>query len=170
VLYVSSDNRLLARQKTPVDPVWQPLRSLGNSNLRVHEADAGAAGNGSLAVAAVYSTEFSTGPGARVFYHTQPTGAGRPSWVQELVWDERTDSWSAGARIRDVAANSRLTATVHGSALRLFYCSGNRTLQESWMNISDTSGNYTKGGCFRLIPLFFSLATLPCTEVEPISM
>ena len=99
-------------------------------------------------MAAAYSTRFHGGPAARLFYHSVATdGTAR---VQELVWNQTADSWALGATLTDPYPNSHLAVTIDNSTqlLRLFYSSGNLTLGESWLNISDPNGVYREGTSF----------------------
>ena len=96
-------------------------------------------------MAAVYSVNFDDGPGARLFYHAvQLDGT---SFVQEVVWNQKNDSWSKGAEIRRPYPNSHLAAAVDETSgiLRLFYSSGNKTLSEDWLNTTDTKAGYSSG-------------------------
>ena len=99
----------------------------------------------SYRMAAVYSARFESGAGARLFYHSQQLDGS--SVVQELIWIQKNDTWSQGATIKSAWPNSHLAATVDESIgiLRLFYSSGSKTLQESWLNISDSNGTYRTG-------------------------
>ena len=96
-------------------------------------------------MAAVYSENFHAGPGLRLYYHAENlTGA---AYVQELIWTQSTDSWANGAKLHNPWPNSHLAATIDESTqiLRLFFSSGNNTLQESWMSLSDSTGTYKNG-------------------------
>ena len=96
-------------------------------------------------MAAVYSENFHTGPGLRLYYHAENlTGA---AYVQELVWTQSTDSWANGAKLHNPWPNSHLAATIDESTqiLRLFFSSGNNTLQEAWMSVSDPTETYKNG-------------------------
>lgn len=99
----------------------------------------------SYRMAAVYSSNFMSGPGIRLFYHAQQLNGS--SVVQEMIWSQTNDSWSHGAQIHDAWPNSHLAATVDESAktLRLFYSSGNKSLQESWTSITDQAEQYNAG-------------------------
>ena len=96
-------------------------------------------------MAAVYSTKFHNGPGTRFFYHAQSDSGA--TWVQEMIWNQNTDSWSQGAQLHDPWPNSHLAATIDEStmSLRLFYSAGNLTLQESYINITQPDAQYNKG-------------------------
>lgn len=96
-------------------------------------------------MAAVYSENFHGGPGIRLYYHAENlTG---PSYVQELIWVQSTDSWTNGAKLHNPWPSSHLAATIDESTqiLRLFFSSGNNTLQEAWMSVSDPTGTYKNG-------------------------
>ena len=96
-------------------------------------------------MAAVYSQNFHTGPGLRLYYRAQNlTGA---SFVQELIWTQTTDSWANGAKLHNPYSNSHMAATIDESTqtVRLFFSSGNNTLQEAWMSLSDPTGTYQNG-------------------------
>ena len=146
-------NGLLQEKRKVYDSpqYWLPA-SLNNLNLpMVGQITSSLATDGprnswdSYRMAAVYSTNFMSGPGARLFYHAQHLDGS--NIVQELVWSQNNDTWSQGAAIEGVRPNSHLAATIDESIgiLRLFYSAGNETLQESWTSLSDTGGNYRIG-------------------------
>lgn len=61
--------------------------------------------------------------------------------------DQKSDDWQIGQAITNVYPNSHLAATVdesHG-LLRLYFSSGNLTLQEVWLNITDSKSVYNNG-------------------------
>ena len=99
----------------------------------------------SYRMAAVYSTNFYTGPGIRLFYHSQQLNGS--SFVQEMIWIQTNDTWSAGAKLSNVWPNSHMVATMDNSTniLRLFFSSGGNTLQEMWLPITDPNAEYTAG-------------------------
>ena len=99
----------------------------------------------SYRMAAVYSTSFQSGPGLRLYYHAEELNG--TSWVQELIWDQRNDTWSLGATFYDAWPSSHLAATVDESSkiLRFFFSSGNLTLSEYYTNISSPDSGYHKG-------------------------
>ena len=96
-------------------------------------------------MAAVYSKNFHSGPGIRLFYHAEQLNGN--SSVQEMVWNQRNDSWSNGAKLSSPWPNSHLAATIDESThiLRLFFSSGSQTLQESYTNISAPNDGYHNG-------------------------
>ncbi|KAL9016972.1 MAG: hypothetical protein Q9185_005667 [Variospora sp. 1 TL-2023] len=96
-------------------------------------------------MAAVYSERFRTGPGTRLFFHTSAVNG--TTWVQEWIWSKSSDQWQIGQSITNVHPNSHLAATVdeRNDLLRLYFSSGNLTLQEVWLNISDANGLYNNG-------------------------
>lgn len=96
-------------------------------------------------MAAVYSKNFHSGPGIRLFYHASQLNGS--SFVQELIWNQKNDTWSKGAVLNRPYPNSHLAVTVDESTnvLRLFYSAGNKTLAEDWVDISDPNGNYFSG-------------------------
>ena len=144
IFYVNADNIIQEKRSWPKQPVWDMAPGyLGDSNIVLNGSSATANDNGALRMAAVYSADFSTGPGGRVFYHAMD-GSNIP-YVQEVVWDQQTNAWTGGQRIDGPAPNSQLSATVDGAALRLFYCSGGGTLQESYLTLSHANGSYTQG-------------------------
>lgn len=99
-------------------------------------------------MAAVYSENFHSGPGLRLYYHAENlTG---PAYVQELIWTQSNDSWANGAKLHNPWPNSHLAATIDESTqiLRLFFSSGNNTLQEAWTSVSDPTGTYRNGASF----------------------
>ncbi|KAL9609581.1 MAG: hypothetical protein Q9167_005654, partial [Letrouitia subvulpina] len=99
----------------------------------------------SYRMAAVYSVRFASGPGTRLFHHMQSLNGS--TWVQEWIWTQSTDNWQKGQSISDVFPNSHLAATVdeENMLLRLYYSSGNLTLHEKWINISDPTSVYNDG-------------------------
>lgn len=90
-------------------------------------------------MAAVFSKEFYSGPGARLFYHAD-------SSVQELIWDQKSDSWTPGTTFPKAFPTSHLAATIDESTklLRLFYSNGNGGLQEQVLNITDPKAIYVE--------------------------
>lgn len=96
-------------------------------------------------MAVAYSTNFHDGPGARLFYHFLAENGTR--WVQEMIWNQNSDSWSQGATLNDPWPSSRLAAVVDetGKTLRFFYSAGNLTLQESYLDIQDANSTYKTG-------------------------
>ena len=96
-------------------------------------------------MAVVYSTNFKPGPQARLFYHAQQMDGS--NYVQEMIWTQSNDSWAQGATIKNAYPNSRLSATVDDriGVVRLFFSSGNHTLQESVMILQDPTGAYRDG-------------------------
>lgn len=145
VIYIDNNNMIQARRKQPLAKDWVSSTQLQEMRLQVNGSTANEEDNGSLRLAAVYSEDFSTGPGARVFYHAMPDDNNQEGFVQELIWDQRGDSWSLGAKIDSPVSISQLAATIDGQALRLFYCSGSGALQESWLNMADPKASYKRG-------------------------
>ena len=102
-------------------------------------------------MAAVYSVNFDDGPGIRLFYHAvQLNGT---SLVQELVWNQKNDSWSRGAQLSRPYPNSHLAAAVdeNSKILRVFFSSGSNTLAEEWLNITNIQDGYNPGESFDLL-------------------
>jgi len=99
----------------------------------------------SYRMAAVYSANFQTGPGSRLYYHAAELNG--TSWVQELIWTQQNDSWSMGATFYDAWPSSHLAATIDENTkiLRLFFSSGDLTLSEYYTNISSPNPFYHKG-------------------------
>ena len=152
IFYVGNNGLLQEKRKIYSDnQYWQvgKLNSLnipmtGNLTSPVNNNDPKNTWDG-YRFAAVYSRNFSTGPGARLFYHAQEMDGS--NFVQELIWAQNNDSWTKGAMIEDANPNSHLAATVDESIgiLRLFFSSGNRSLLEAWTSMGSSGGNYTKG-------------------------
>lgn len=96
-------------------------------------------------MAAVYSTNFSTGAGIRLFYHAELLNG--TTFIQEMIWVQASDQWTKGAEILNVWPNSKLSATIDesNSLLRLFFTTGSETLQELYYNITDPHGGYQSG-------------------------
>lgn len=152
MFYIGTNGFLQEKRKAFDDKLnWEP-GTLNSQNI-------GAVGNISLPektrdpintfdsyrMAAVYSVRFATGPGTRLFHHTQSLNGS--TWVQEWIWTQSTDNWQRGQSIPDVFPNSHLAATVdeENMLLRLYYSSGNLTLHEKWINISDPTSVYNDG-------------------------
>jgi hypothetical protein len=102
----------------------------------------------SYRMAIVFSTSFVDGPGARLFYHVQPD-TGIPI-VQEMIWHMNNDTWTQGHQFSDPSPNSDLTATIDPSThtLRLYYSTGNGTVQERWLDIKTAGAVYQPGTYF----------------------
>ena len=130
------------------DAFWDQKKGyLGSKSYKVNGTSATPAQSGGLRLAAVYSTEFATGPGARVFYHADDDTTA--PYVQELIWDQAKDEWTSGAKIADALSSSQLAATVDSTAVRLFYATANGTLRESYQLLKptrdDQRGVYFRG-------------------------
>lgn len=99
-------------------------------------------------MAAVYSKQFSTGPGTRLFCHQ--TANNGTNWVQEYIWTQANDNWRTGQAIYNVFPNSHIAATLddQNKLLRLYFSSGNLTLREMWLNISDSNALYNPGKAY----------------------
>ena len=100
---------------------------------------------GSYTMAAVYSANFSSGAGTRLFYHAEILNG--TSYVQEMVWTQSKDTWTKGAQIPNAWPTSKLAATIDESTgiLRLFFSIGENTLQEVWTDITDAHWKYQTG-------------------------
>ncbi|KAI9675685.1 MAG: hypothetical protein M1817_001052 [Caeruleum heppii] len=144
IFYTNDDDIIMEKRSSPSNPVWDlgenPINQL---NFRTNGSLASPQDNGGTKLAVVYSSEFPTGPGARLFYHA--IGDGTTGFVQELIWDEASDEWSVGQRIREAVPNSQLAATIDGAQLRLFYSAGQGTVQESFLKLDDENARYTVG-------------------------
>lgn len=145
VIYIDSYDVIRGKRKSSATNQWEDLISLQNGRFIANGSRSDGGGLGAIGLAAVYSADFRSGPGARVFFHAQSDDEADASYVQELIWDQRRDAWSLGSRLRDPAPDSQLAVAVDDRTLRLFYCSGNRTLQESWMNLTDARQSYMRG-------------------------
>lgn len=99
----------------------------------------------SYRMASAYSADFYGGAQGRFFYQSQGSNDG--TIVQEMVWTQTGDSWSYGHIFTDVWPSSHLAATVNTviHTLHLFYTTGNHTLQESWLNISEPGATWQTG-------------------------
>ena len=95
-------------------------------------------------MAAAYSTKFSTGPGARLFYHG---GNASTPWVQELIWLQSNDSWREGAKLYGADASSHFAVTIEPAShiLRLFYSTGDGAVEEQWLNLTAEDTGYQRG-------------------------
>ncbi|KAL8923290.1 MAG: hypothetical protein Q9208_004690 [Pyrenodesmia sp. 3 TL-2023] len=155
MFYVGS-NGYLQEKRVPYNNVsawWEPgtlnpsdIKMVGNISLPdknpnkdpINQFD-------SYRMAAVYSENFSNGAETRLFFHR--AAANGTTWVQEWIWTKKRDDWQIGQAITNVYPNSHLAATVderHG-LLRLYFSSGNLTLQEVWLNITDPKSIYNNG-------------------------
>ena len=116
----------------------------GNTSIGKADIESPANGWGGFRLAAAYSANFSTGAGARLFYHTENE---TDHWIEEKIWHQENDTWSDGTKIYGALPGSHLSAVFESSsqALRLFYATPDNTLSESWLNISDSSAAYQKG-------------------------
>ena len=96
-------------------------------------------------MAAVYSQNFKSGPGMRLYYHVLDLNG--TNFVQEVIWLQAQDKWSKGAELNGVFPNSHFAASIDESTgiLRLFFSSGNNTLQEAWSDIKKSPMTYQKG-------------------------
>lgn len=154
---------------------WEPgtinnlnLAADGNITLPPESAPDLKSGIGSYPMAAVYSQSFSSGAGIRLFYHAEIING--TSYVQEMVWIQAKDSWTKGAQIPNVWPNSKLAATIDDSngLLRLFFTSGNQTLQELYCDINDMHWEYQDGESSPPTPSHFK--SLSCrTDLSPFS-
>ena len=155
LFYVSAYDGLLQEKRNYATmPAWEPgslgsmkVQAIGNISVpETNSVENPPNDWDSYRMAAVYSTEFYGGPGARLFYHSLAAPNGT-SCVQELIWNQTADTWSLGATLADPYPNSHLAVTIDDSTrmLRLFYSVGNLTLQESFLNISDPNGVYDQG-------------------------
>lgn len=158
IFYVGTNGFVQEKRLYPGNTVWQPgtinkynLRAFGSLSLPItpgnnSEQDL-SNGWDSYRMAAVFSRSFRDGPGARFFYHAQSL-TGTPV-VQEMIWNMSNDTWSPGHQFYDPWPNSDLSATIDSTThtLRLFYSSGNLTLQESWLNMTEPGAVYKSGNC-----------------------
>ena len=98
-------------------------------------------------MAAVYSKDFVGGPQARLYYHTTTSGNPPVPIVQEMIWLQNNDSWSTGHQFFDAWPNSNLAITtdIATSTIRLYYSSGNLTLQEAWFDLNHQSAGWGTG-------------------------
>ena len=87
---------------------------------------------------AIYSDNFLTGPGTRLFFH-------QSTWIQESVWTQSTDSWALGSTFPNSVSCSRLAVTEAGSVLRLFYVTAGPVLQEALLNITQPNATWQVG-------------------------
>jgi len=96
-------------------------------------------------MAAVYSPIFHDGPQARLFFRQHSLDGS--SVIQELIWKQNVDQWMKGHNFTDSWPNSHMAATIDDSnnILRLFFSTGNTTLQEYWIDISVPNAIYAKG-------------------------
>ena len=131
---------------------WEPgtinnlnLPAVGNMTLPSESTPDPKNGVGSYAMAAVYSENFTSGAGTRLFYHAELLNG--TSYVQEMVWTQAKDAWTKGAQISSVWPNSKLSATIdeNNGLLRLFFTTGNGNLQEVYCSITDAHWKYQNG-------------------------
>ncbi len=131
---------------------WEPgtinnlnLAAVGNISVPSEKSQDPKNGVGSYAMAAVYSADFASGPGIRLFYHAELLNG--TSYVQEMVWNQAKDTWTKGVQIPNVWPNSKLAATIDDSnaMLRLFFTTGDEALQEVFCSIKDEHWKYENG-------------------------
>ena len=98
-------------------------------------------------MAAVYSEEFLGGPQTRLYYHAITGGANSVPIVQEMIWSQNNDSWTTGHQFVDAWPNSDLAITtdIATNTIRLYYSSGNLTLQEEWFDLNHQSAGWQTG-------------------------
>ena len=152
LFYVGVNGLIQEKRKRNSDPVWGlygigalNLAAVGNISPSSESTDTKSPNKwDSYRMTAVYSTDFNTGPGCRLFYHTQSSSG---PIVQEMIWTQNNDTWYPGAVIVDPWPTSQLAAVIDPNThiLRLFYSAGNLTLQESYIDITKPSTNYTTG-------------------------
>jgi len=96
---------------------------------------------------AIASSKFVGGPQVRLYYHTMSDGFSPIPIVQEQIWSPSSDTWTPGYQFLDPWPNSNLAITtdVFTNTLRLYYSSGNLTLQESWFDLNDQSAGWQLG-------------------------
>ena len=101
----------------------------------------------SYRMAAIYSTQFIGGPQVRLYYHTLTTGTNSVPIVQEMIWSQSNDSWANGCQFPNPWPNSNLATTIDvvTNTIRLYYSSGNLTLQESWFDLNNQSAGWQAG-------------------------
>ncbi|KAI9869959.1 MAG: hypothetical protein M1830_004888 [Pleopsidium flavum] len=154
LIYQGTNGYLQEKRKNAaaVD-TWEPgslnsmnLQTNGSFSLQFNSSDANPGNDwDGFRIAAVYSREFPEGPGGRLYYHFTATNGSQ--WIQEIKWDQMNDTWTSGVALTGAAPNSHIAATIdeQHKAVRVFYCTGNETLQESWMNLSQWNSNYQSG-------------------------
>ena len=174
-------NKLQEKRKLFSDTAYWEQRSLGPTLELVAHGNVTAPNNhdqdpvndwDGFRLAAVYSANFHDGPQARLFFREQPLSG--PSIIQELIWNQNTDAWSKGANFTDSWPTSHMAATIDESnnILRLFYSTGNKTLQEYWIDISSQNAVYAKGTLFPLPKLmiysvYSQFLPRPCNRQFP---
>ena len=99
----------------------------------------------SYRMAAIYSKNFQSGAGIRLFYHAVELNG--TNFIQEVVWSQSEDKWSKGAEIQGAWPNSHLAATIDDTndLVRLFFSSGDYALQEVWSDMSQSPMSYKNG-------------------------
>ena len=145
LFYTGADSTLWEKRLYVGTSIWE-IGTLTNSHWPVsgNTSFVGDGGWNGFRMAAAYSTNFSTGPGARLFYHG---GNASMPWIQEIVWNHQNDSWRMGASIFGADPTSHLTATIEPASLvlRLFYSSGSGTVEEQWVNMTAPNATYQRG-------------------------
>ena len=154
LFYVGTNGLLQEKRKIYSDSQYWQVGKLNNLNLAMAGNLTSPENNGdpqnswdSYSFTAVYSRNFSTGPGARLFYHAQYMNS--TAFVQEMIWIQTNDSWIKGAELADINPNSRLAASIDESqgTLRLFYSTGNKSLEERMTRLQG-DGRYRKSEFF----------------------
>lgn len=163
IFYIDEMFNLQEKRKLFSDQLAWEERSLGSQlritargNVTTHENyDRDPINNwDGFRMTAVHSANFHAGPQARLFFREQALDG--TSAIQELIWNQTTDIWSKGTSFSDPWPTSHMAATIDESTniLRLFFSTGNNTLQEVWTDISTPNPIYARGIYFFLLQFF----------------
>ena len=92
----------------------------------------------------MYSQNFSSGPGARLFLHQSNDSV---DWVEELIWTQENENWSYGAQINGPTTVSHLSAVIgsDNQTLSLFYSTPQNAVQELRSDITVPNATYHPG-------------------------
>lgn len=171
IFYVGTNGLLQEKRKVlNTEDYWEPgtlnslnLPMVGNITLPYNNNDPPNKID-SFRMTAVYSKNFKSGPGIRLFYHALDLNG--TSFLQEVIWVQAQDKWTKGAQIKGAWPNSHLAAAVDESTniLRLFFAAGNNTLQEAWSDVTDSPMKYGYGKSRKPTsnPFHGDLGTLSC--------
>ncbi|MCJ1285772.1 hypothetical protein MMC26_005113 [Xylographa opegraphella] len=156
IFYMDWGNLLVQEKRLlPNATIWTDgsldksnLPAYGNLSISESNAEQDPANTwDSYRLAAIYSKDFIGGPQARVYYHTISNGSSVVPIVQEMIWSQNSDSWASGHQFFDPWPNSDLAITtdLDTNTIRLFYSSGNLTLQEQWFDLNHQSAGWQSG-------------------------
>ena len=145
LFYVGSSNTHIREKRESDTGYWAsgPLTKL-NIPVSANSSSPGEGDTTGLKLTAVFSENFSTGPGARLFFHQSND---TEAWVQEMIWTQDNDSWAYGTQIAGPGPESHLSAVVESTSqsLRLVYSTTDNAVKEVWYNITSPRPSWQVG-------------------------